>query len=79
MFNYKTKKGALMLEFKAADIIESLASAIKFFGKKQLYLIIDDTLIKKIHSRLIEGTSSLQHRHFGISFSQPKMAGKQNV
>ena len=34
-----------------------LDSAKKFFGKKSLYLIIDDTLLQKIYSRNIEGTS----------------------
>jgi hypothetical protein len=45
-----------------------LAFCTLIFGKKAVYLIVDDTLIKKIYSRLIEGAcdnyDSSQHQHY---------------
>jgi len=45
-----------MLENKAATKDDLIYSVRKFFGKKRLIVIIDDTLIQKMYSLYIEGT-----------------------
>lgn len=46
-----------MLEYQVTTAQEFIELAKKFFGNKPLFLIIDDTLIQKIYSKIIEGTS----------------------
>lgn len=46
-----------ILEHQAITTQELLGLAKKFFGQKPLFLIIDDSLIKKTYSKFIEGTS----------------------
>lgn len=46
-----------MLEHEAPTTEELVELAKKFFGNKQLFLILDDSLLKKIYSKFIEGTS----------------------
>src|SRR5580658_5103685 len=55
-----------VLEKKPASYAELMEIAKKFFKKKKLYLILDDTLISKIFSTLIAGTSD----NFDSSTSQ---------
>jgi DDE superfamily endonuclease len=54
----KSGDALLRLLNEGLTIMEDLiAIAKKFFIGKILYLIIDDTIISKIHSKIIEGTS----------------------
>lgn len=57
-----------MLMNNAITTDDLLAFCTLIFGKKAVYLIVDDTLIKKIYSRLIEGVcdnyDSSQHHHY---------------
>ena len=46
-----------MLEHQATTTQELLDLAKKFFGEKPLLFILDDSLLKKIYSKFIEGTS----------------------
>lgn len=46
-----------MLEHEAISLDDLFASAKKFFGEKPLYLILDDSLLKKMFSKFIQGTS----------------------
>jgi hypothetical protein len=46
-----------ILEHQATTSQELLDLAKRFFGEKPLFLIIDDSLIKKTYSKFIEGTS----------------------
>lgn len=45
-----------ILEDNVATPEALIEIAKKIFGKKRLYLIIDDTVINKMHSKMIEGT-----------------------
>lgn len=46
-----------LVEHSAATFGDLIGIANKVFKRRRKYLIIDDTLIKKIYSKLIEGTS----------------------
>jgi Transposase DDE domain len=57
-----------LLDLKSPNLKDLIDAAQKIFRRKRPYLIIDDTLILKIYSRCIEGTSDNYYSGDGVTY-----------